>query len=163
MFKKFKIRLIKTLLYLLDKDHRTPEKIGTDNMKKFTHVERVKFESDFGVVKNVYRTIPYEVWELVTETHRLFAADRHRIVMHDYSMRWVENIQKGDRVMTETGIEFVKSCKNLGIRTHMYCLEVESESEMNHLYHTDGILSHNTTCAAAYILWKAMFEPDSTI
>jgi hypothetical protein len=34
---------------------------------------------------------------------------------------------------------------------------------MNHLYYTDGILSHNTTCAAAYLLWRAMFIPDSTI
>ena len=163
MFKTLKIRLIKTLLYLIDKDHRTKEKIGTDNMKKFTHVQSVSFKSDFGIAKNVYRTIPYEVWELVTEKHRLFAADRHRVVMHDYSTCWVENLKEGDRVMTEDGIEYVKSCRSLGVKTHMYCLEVESDSEMNHLYHTDGILSHNTTCAAAYILWKAMFEADSTI
>jgi hypothetical protein len=132
-------------------------------MKKFTHVASASFKSDFGVVNNVYRTVPYEVWELRTEKHQLLAADRHRIVLHDYSTCWLEDLKEGDRVMTETGIEYVKSCKSLGVRSHMYCVEVESDDEMNHLYHTNGILSHNTTCAASYILWKAMFEADSTI
>ena len=33
----------------------------------------------------------------------------------------------------------------------------------NHRFYSNGILSHNTTCAGAYLLWFAMFHPDQTI
>jgi len=42
----------------------------------------------------------------------------------------------------------------------MYDVEIDSE---DHLYYADGILSHNTTVAAGYLLWYAMFKADSTI
>jgi hypothetical protein len=42
----------------------------------------------------------------------------------------------------------------------MYDLGVDSE---NHRFFSNGILSHNSTCAAAYLLWYSMFKPDSTI
>jgi hypothetical protein len=48
----------------------------------------------------------------------------------------------------------------------MYCVEVNTQDfndPMNHLLYTDGILSHNTTTAAAYLLWRAMFIPDTQI
>src|SRR5574337_703058 len=42
----------------------------------------------------------------------------------------------------------------------MYDLTVDSEE---HTYFTNGILSHNSTVAAGYLLWYAMFKPDSFI
>ncbi len=163
-FNKLKIKLLQGLLYCLDKDHRTNEVINPDNMKKFTHMQECNYKGDFGVIKNVFRTVPYEVWKLETETRTLLAADKHRVLRHDYSLAWIEELSPGDRILTENGIEYVKSCKSLGIQVHMYSLETESEDEsVNHLYYANGILSHNTTCAAAFILWKAMFEADSTI
>jgi hypothetical protein len=42
----------------------------------------------------------------------------------------------------------------------MYDVTVDSD---DHRFYSNGILSHNTTVAAGYLLWYAMFKPDSTI
>lgn len=170
MFKSFlrriSIRAIKGLLWVIDPDHRAKEEISADDVKKFTHVVEQDFASDFGRVRRAFRTVPYEVWELRTETKTLLAADKHRVVRDDHSCAWMEDLKPGDRLKTDNGYERVVSCRSLGVRTHMYCVEVQTDDPFNaynHLYYTDGILSHNTTVAAAFLLWKAMFTPDMTI
>ena len=42
------------------------------------------------------------------------------------------------------------------------CIRVENDSHL-FLAGKSMIPTHNTTCAAAYLLWKAMFTPDTTI
>ena len=163
---KLVIHIIKAILWLIDSDHRRKEEIASDDMKKFTHVQDVEFQSDFGRATKAFRTVPYQVWELKTTSKTLLAADKHRVIREDRSTVWLEDLKVGDRLITDTGIEEVLICRNLGIKAHMYCIEVSSEQyddPNNHLYYSDGILSHNTTCAGAYLLWKALFVPDSTI
>lgn len=159
------IKIIQALLWFIDKDHRTTEPI-IDDWKKFTHEQDVDFQSDFGRATKVFRTIPYPVWELKTENKSLLCADKHRVIDENHECVWIENLKVGDKIKTDTGIEKVVSCRNLGIKTHMYCIQVDTDDPAdpnNHLYYSNGILSHNTTCAAAYLLWKAMFTPDTTI
>lgn len=166
IFKKILIKAIKTALYVIDKDHRNSESIKDDNTKKFTHVQSINFRSDFGNVNSVYRTVPYELWELMTENKKLIAADKHRVIDENHKTVWLKDLKVGDKIKTESGIESVIKIRNLNIKTHLYCIEVNSDDpldENNHLYYTDGILSHNTTCAAAYILWFAMFFKDKQI
>ena len=149
---------------MIDKDHRSKEVIGMDDMKKFTHVVDVDFRSDFGHVSKAFRTVPYEVWEIRTSSHRLLAADRHRVIDEHHRVRWIEDVRIGDRIKTDTGIEEVVECRSLGIRMHMYCVSVASADPLyDQLYYTDGILSHNTECAVGYLLWYAMFNPNSNI
>lgn len=164
--KKLLINVIKSILYIIDKDHRIKNEISMDDMKKFTHVIDTKFDSDFGEATKVFRTVPYELWELKTETKTLLAADKHRIINDRHEMVWLQDLKIGDKIKTETGIESVINIRNLNIKTHMYCIEVNTSNpkdDYNHLYYSDGILSHNTTCAAAYILWFAMFFKDKQI
>jgi len=166
--KKILIKLIQGLLWILDKDHRCYEDIGMDDIKKFTDIQNVSFKSDFGHASQIFRTIPYLVWELKTTTHTLYAADKHRVIDENMETKWLEDLSTGDKLMTDTGLEEVISCRSLGIRTHMYCVQVDSENDndndpYNHLLYTDGILSHNTTVAAAYLLWRAIFRADQTI
>jgi hypothetical protein len=166
MIKQIISHVLKGLLWLIDRDHRVSHEIGMDDVKKFTHIVEADFSSDFGRVTRVFRTVPYAVWELKTGTKTLLAADKHRVVREDFSCAWIEDLRPGDRIITDTGPEEVVSVRDLGVRTHMYCVEVNTEnpeSRFNHLYYTDGILSHNTTCAAAYLLWRAMFVEDTTI
>lgn len=166
MFKRIAIKIIKGLLWILDKDHREKHEIAMDDVKKFTHIVEHDFQSDFGRVSRAFRTVPYAVWELKTTTKCLLAADKHRVVREDHTCAWIEDLKPGDRIKTDTGIEEVVSVRDLNIRTHMYCVQVDTENPddpFNHLYYTDGILSHNTTVAAGYLLWKAMFTPDTTI
>lgn len=166
MFRSLIKTVLKSILWMIDEDHRQKSEIDMDDMKKFTHVVPQNFRSDFGQARNAFRTVPYEVWKLTTTTKTLFAADKHRIIREDGSCAWLEDLKPGDRIITDKGIEQVLDSKSLGFRCHMYCLEVESDNpqdERNHQFFTDGILSHNTTVAAGYLLWKAMFTADSTI
>lgn len=166
MFVKPLIAILKAVLWLLDSDHRQPHEIAANDMKKFTHVQEQQFVSDFGTVQRVFRTVPYNAWVLITDSKRLIAADKHRVIRDDHTCAWIEDLQVGDRIKTDQGIEVVRQVRDLGVRTHMYCVEVKTADPndvYNHLYYTDGILSHNTTCAAGYLLWRSMFVPDTCI
>lgn len=160
---KVAIKIIQVLLLVLDTDHRHKANIATDDTKKFTHVVEQNFQSDFGQVSKAFRTVPYEVWELKTTSKQLYAADKHRIIKDDDSCVWIEDLKAGDLIKTDNGLERVEIVRSLNIKTHMYCIQVESDDEYNHLYYTDGILSHNTECTVGYILWKTMFTPDFTV
>ena len=160
---KIATKVIQLLLWVLDADHRNKNEIAIDNTKKFTHVVEQNFESDFGHVSKAFRTIPYEVWELKTTSKRLYAADKHRVIKDDNSCVWIEDLKVGDFIKTDNGLEQVEIVRSLNIKTHMYCIQVESDDEYNHLYYTDGVLSHNTECTVGYILWKAMFTPGFTV
>lgn len=163
MIKKFVIRLIQWAIYHLDPTHRNMENISMDNIKKFTHVELKKFQSDFGTVDTVMRTVPYETWILRTKSFELIAADKHRVVDQYDQCVWLEDLKPGDIIRTKNGLEPVVEIRNLHIRVHHYCLHVTSQDENNHLFYANDILSHNTTCSAAYILWRAMFVENQTI
>lgn len=166
LLKRIAICLIRAILWLLDGDHRTHEEIGMDDMRKFTHIDSVDFQSDFGRASKAFRTVPYPVWELKTRTRSLVGADKHRVIREDMTPVWMEDLQPGDRIMTDTGPEEVVYSRDLGMRSHMYCIEVntdDADDPYNHLYYSDGILSHNTTTAGAYLLWYAMFNADKTI
>lgn len=154
------IKIIDLILYVIDKDYRVKEEIACDDTRKFTDVVDVDFESDFGRAKRVMRTVPYDVWRLKTNTYELLAADKHRVIMEDGRSLWMQDLKIGDRVRTKSGIEEVTEVKYLGFRTHMYDAEIDRDP--HHLY-TNGILSHNSTTAAAYILWTVMFNSDKTV
>lgn len=158
--------MIKCALWLLDSDHRVKHDISFDDDKKFTHVAEHDFRSDFGTVRRAFRTVPYEAWELRTPTKKLIGADKHRVIRADGSCAWLEDLCVGELIKTDSGLEPVVSCRSLNVRVHMYDIEVETDDPNdphNHLFYSDGILSHNTTVAAGYLLWKAMFAGDTTI
>lgn len=165
LFRNTALRIIKSTLCLLDKDHREKNVISDDNLKKFTHHKDVNFGSDNGTAVSAVRTVPYEAWEVKTTTKTLVAADKHRVMVDGIEPVWVRDLKPGVLLMTDTGLEQVTSVRNLGVSTHMYCLEVNGDpmDPRNHTFYTDGILSHNTTTAAAYLLWAAMFMPDTKI
>lgn len=156
------IKIIQALLWLLDRDHRIDEEIHHD-VKKFTHVEPINSRSDFGTATNAFRTIPYRVWEVATTGHRAYAADRHIVIGEGFKPHYICDLQVGDMLMTDTGLEPVTAVRDLGIKTHQYCIEIDAEGDYSNLYYGNGILSHNTTCAAAFILWKTTFTDNFTV
>jgi hypothetical protein len=79
MLTALKIKLIKSLLWLIDRNHRSSNKIA-DDVKVFTHTEHHYFSSDFGLATTAVRTVPYRTWELKTETKTLICADKHRVI-----------------------------------------------------------------------------------
>lgn len=120
-------------------------------------VER-KFEETFSVddweietdtgwssIKNIGKTIPYEVWELETSSGKnLKCADDHIVFDDTYDQVFVKDLNKDtrpDKIITKDGAEIVESVKPLGYLENMYDLEVDDN---NHRYYTNDILSHNS-------------------
>ena len=161
MIKKLCIVIIKSILWLIDKNHRTKHEIGMDDVKKFTHTQPLHFKSDFADGINAFRTVPYECWELKTETKTVYGADKHLFYKEDNTTIWLQDCVPNETVLqTESGLEKVVSLRNLGFRCHMYDVEIDHPK---HWYYANGLLSHNTTTAAAYIVWRAIFKADQTI
>ena len=107
------------------------------------------------------KTIEYEVYRLTLENGQyLECADTHIVFDSNMNQRFVCELTNDDSVMTESGPVKVKSVESLGHSENMWDFSVDSQ---DHRYYTNGILSHNTTTAAGYLLWHAMFIPDSTI
>lgn len=103
------------------------------------------------------KTIPYKVWSFVTDNHFLKCADDHIVFRPDYTEVFVKDLNIGDEILTDTGIEKISEIYETDIEENMYDLQVESEE---HRLYTNGILSHNTTVATIAILWLVMFQPD---
>lgn len=150
--------IIKTLLKVLDNDYRKNETIINDD-KKFTHIEHAQFKSDFGQVNKVFRTVPYEVYKIETEYKSIVCADKHILYTVDSEV-YAEDVKIGDFLLTNLGLEKVTNVKKLDFRIHCYCVEVDTKE---HQYYANGFLSHNTTCAAAYLLWFTTFQDQKTV
>ncbi len=160
------ILLIKLLLWVIDRDHREAHRIDNEGNRKFTHSLSQNSRSDFGDIISAHRTVPYDAWLLRTENHRLVAADKHIVIVDGFQEVFMEDLQPGQIIMTDTGPEKVMMCLPLNCKVHMYDLQIQTDAdkpEYDHLYYTDGILSHNTTLAAAYCLWWALFKPNQTV
>lgn len=127
-----------------------------------TNITDTYVKTDVGVspIKHSMKTVAYDVWELKTTTHELYAADRHIVITSDGKEVYIQDLQIGDVLNTEAGPEPVVSVRKLDISEQMYDLHLD---DTRHLYYTNGILSHNSTVSAIYLLWFAMFHEDKTI
>ena len=111
-------------------------------------------------IMSVHKTIMFDVWEIKTTSFSLKCADNHIVMREGIIETFVEDVAVGDNILTENGLEEVVSVESLGYQESMYDLQVNDFSQ---LYITSGIVSHNTACAALYLLWYAMFVPDTDI
>jgi hypothetical protein len=110
---------------------------------------------------DVKQTVEYTVWNLtLTDGYTLSCADNHIVFLEDYTEIFVKDLRPGDCVLTDSGVQTVVSVVITDYSEHMYDLGVDSA---DHRFYSNGILSHNTTCAAIYLIWYAMFHRDQTI
>ena len=141
-------------------------KLSDSIERKFTDVIDVDdwlVETDSGweEISDIKQTVPYKIWHLVLANGvELQGADDH-IVFDEYLNEvFLKDLKPGDFVMTSAGPVAVSVIAATDREVEMYDIGVNSD---NHRYYSNGILSHNTTSAAGYLLWYAMFVPDSTI
>lgn len=116
----------------------------------------VKTDTGYEKVTHTNKTVDYTVWQLKTESHLLKCADKHIVFREDFTEVYVKDLKFGDIIWTDTGKECVISNYKSHFKKPMYDLTVDSE---NHRYYTNGILSHNTTIGAFYLLYEACFPP----
>lgn len=120
----------------------------------------IQTDTGYEPIKAVMQTVEYAAWELtLCNGATLIAADDH-IVMTITGEKFLKDLTQLDYVITRDGWHRVDTSVDLGYKSKMYDVEVDST---NHTYFTNEILSHNTTVAAAYILWYSQFHPDKTI
>lgn len=110
---------------------------------------------------HINKTIEYVVYRMELEDgYFIEGADTH--IVFDENMNEIFMVDAAEditSIMTDSGPKKVISIQNLGYSENMYDVSLNSE---NHRFYSNGILSHNTTTAAGYILWYAMFNSDST-
>jgi hypothetical protein len=116
-----------------------------------------QIDTDEGFVdlKSVSKTVPYEIWQLRTETKELKCADNHIVFTSDLREVYVKDLSIGDKLFTDTGFEEVVSVENTKEIDNMYDLDLDNT---NKRFFTNGILSHNSTIIGLYALWLAMFS-----
>lgn len=121
-----------------------------------------EIETDTGWhdISKILKTVKYEKYQLILENGYLECADNHIVFDQNYNEIFVKDLVPGDTILTNNGTSTIISVFNTKEKEHMYDLSVNSE---HHRYFTNGILSHNTTCAAIYLTWRAMFYEDQTI
>jgi len=135
--------------------------LSESTYRKFTEsfdVTEWEIETDSGWVDIVKsnKTVPYEVYELTTEsgktmqcadTHIVFDANMNEIYAQDTHNKYIQ---------TRDGVERVISVVNLGYSEEMYDLEVAGE---DHRYYASDILSHNSiTVLSGFLLHEILFK-----
>lgn len=125
----------------------------------------IQIETDTGwvPVSAFNLTVPYDVWRLVLEDGRtLECADTH--IIFDSKMRevFVKNLQAGTTIMTQTGLATVQSVNKLD-RDPELMMDITVDSDNHRYYDAQGLLHHNTTSVAAFIVWSILFKPSYAI
>jgi hypothetical protein len=135
--------------------------------RKFTDVieldDEWEIETDSGwqPLTHVNQTVEYDVWVLELDTGEILeCADDHIVYLVTGQEIFVKHLDVGDKLLTKTGLGKITHIEQTTRTEQMYDVTVDSD---DHRFYSNDILSHNTTVAAGYLLWYAMFKPDSTI
>lgn len=135
--------------------------------RKFTdqiHIDHWEIITDSGwqPCSVISQTIPYQVYHLILDNGlELECADDHIVFDENMNQVFVKDlIINQSQIQTELGLSTVVKVSTTGYEETMYDVSVEHS---DHRYYSNGILSHNTTTAAGFLLHYAFFNPDVTI
>ena len=102
-------------------------------------------------------TVEYEIFEVTLANGMTLQCADHHLLIDQCGMEIRAIDAVGKFVETEFGYSEVLSIETLGSSENMYDLELDDDK---HVYYTNGILSHNSTIIAIYILWFTIFHED---
>lgn len=125
-------------------------------------IDDLQVETDSGWVDavQIHKTVPYRIWQVVTDKHNLKCADDHIVFKDGFEQVFVKDLVVGDKILTEDGPEEVQAVMQLDAYDNMFDIEL---ADINHRYYTNGILSHNTTTYTVFCLWYATMFQDKKI
>ena len=113
-------------------------------------------------IDSINKTIKYDTWKIVfSDNSYLICADNHILVdingneVYARDSRPFKFLNKNNIILT------IKNIYPLNQKVHMYDLALSNNT--NHLYYTNGILSHNSTSYSIYVLWYTIFNPEKKI
>ena len=151
------MKLIINLIYLI------LELLSTQSEEKLIksfQLDGIKVLSDEGWTNatHIHLTKPFEIYKLKLENGMsLDCADEHIVFTSGFEEKWVKDLTVDDYVITENGLSRVVSVKRTGKIVNMCDLTVDNKK---HSYYTNGILSHNTTTSAVFMLHYILFNVD---
>jgi hypothetical protein len=107
---------------------------------------------------HLYKTQPYDIWKLILSNGlSMDCADLHLVSTLDKGVVPVMELNKGDLVNTVDGPAKVTYIHKIGPPLSMFDCSIDTEE---HLYYTNGILSHNTICTSIYMAHYLCFNYD---
>lgn len=127
-----------------------------------TNVSNTFVKTDIGwsPIKHSMKTVEYRVFKVVVGDKTIECADEHILIDAHHNQVFVKDLVVGQLIKTDCGLQPVISVEELAHSEQMYDLHLDDDRRV---YYTNGILSHNSTISAIYLLWFAMFRPDMTI
>jgi hypothetical protein len=121
----------------------------------------IETDSGWHPVSTVSKTVPYDVWKIVTVSgKKIECADDHIVFDADGNECFAKDLKVGLHILTANGPEPVTFVGRIGDPEVMYDLEVDSE---DHRFYSNGILSHNSITTCAFLLWTILFKDQQNI
>lgn len=132
-----------------------------NKLKKFTTIKTIKdieIKSDIGYipVKNIMKTVEYDVYKVIFDNTEILCADNHIFIDNSGNEIFCIDLTYGMKIKSDDGISIVQSVNNMGYTESMYDVQME----YHHKFYSNGVLSHNTTVAGAYIVHQMIFNDD---
>ncbi len=156
MFKILAKQLIYKIIEVLD-NHSTPK----DSEKLIESFDasgmEVLTDTGFKPISYFHKTKPYNIYNIKTESFSLDCADDHILFTPNMEEVFTKDLCVGDYVMTECGEEQILSTT---IQDTSICMFDMTVADENHRLYTNGILSHNTTTSALFMLHYACTNID---
>lgn len=136
-----------------------------NNIKKFKTIKTITdidIKTDIGFVplKNIMKTIEYNVYHIKFENgYELKCADNHILIDENNGELFAKDIPIGTLIKIDNGLSAVTSVEKTDDSEEMY----DFQMEYHHKFYTNGVLSHNTTVVAAYLVHQMVFNEEYTI
>lgn len=149
------IKIILILIGAIDCRKKSTEKLIDSSI-----LQGIKILSDQGwsPAAYIHLTKPYEIYTVELEDGKvLHCADEHLIYTPDGRTIWVSDLKPGMFVQTIDGPVIVKSISISNRKVSMCDITTLNDKES---YYTNGILSHNTTTSAIFLLHYILFNVD---
>lgn len=150
----FLINILIFIIGFIDRFEKNDEKI----IKSFDlNGVEVKTDTGWQPVSQIHMTKPFSIYTVSTKDYELSGADTHICYDELFNEKFLKDFQVGDYIMTIDGPQLVHKVTKNPTKVCMCDISVESE---DHRYYTNGILSHNTTSSAMFLLWYILFNTD---
>lgn len=126
--------------------HETIQQVYKKVIKPFIKVEVLSKNGTWNQIQSVNTTYEIETIKITTETKQLVCAPNHILILASGDEILAKDCL-GKEIQTNTGPEKVIGVENTGAKQFLYDLSLAeqdlSEDDEDHLYLTNGILSHN--------------------
>lgn len=135
-----------------------------DNYKTIEDIELndllIQTDTGYKPITHVLITKPFTQYKIKLENgYELTCADEHIVFDERFCELYVEDLFVGQHIQTDMGLQKIVSIDIDKTKISMCDTSVDDE---NHRFYSNGILSHNSTTTAIYILWRVLFNTDKT-